>query len=180
MTIKYAILGFLSWCPLTGYDLKKLFTDSEFIYWSGNNNQIYRTLIQLHKEILVTSEIHHQDKYPSRKVYTITEEGLSELRNWVVSSPGPPQIRNPFLIQLAWANQLETDELVALLDKYEYEVHMQMLMCREKERRQINEPARTPREQYLWKQIYVNLISAFENELRWAQDVRKGLLVDQW
>ena len=42
MTIKYAILGLLSWKPFSGYDLKKIFVDSASLYWSGNNNQIYR------------------------------------------------------------------------------------------------------------------------------------------
>ena len=40
MTIKYAMLGFLSWRPLAGYDIKKLMVDSPVLYWSGNNNQI--------------------------------------------------------------------------------------------------------------------------------------------
>ncbi|RPI32756.1 MAG: DUF4180 domain-containing protein, partial [Chloroflexota bacterium] len=42
MDIKFAILGYLSWRPFSGYDLKKLFADSAAFYWSGNNNQIYR------------------------------------------------------------------------------------------------------------------------------------------
>ena len=44
MTLEYAILGLLSWKPFSGYDLKKIFSDSPIYYWSGNNNQIYRTL----------------------------------------------------------------------------------------------------------------------------------------
>ena len=42
MSIHHAILGLLSWKPHTGYDLKKVFEDSAFMHWSGNNNQIYR------------------------------------------------------------------------------------------------------------------------------------------
>ena len=57
MNIRYAILGFLSWKPLSGYDLKKMFVESVFIYWSGNNNQIYKELIQLTREEMVTNEI---------------------------------------------------------------------------------------------------------------------------
>jgi len=175
MNIKYAILGFLSWRSMTGYDLKKLFTDTDFIYWSGNNNQIYRTLVQLRKEEMVTNEVHFQDKYPARKVYTITEAGLSELRKWVTSSPDPPQLRNTFLIQLAWADQLDQDELTSLVDKYEEEIHMHMLMCEEKERRKIDHPSRTPRENYLWKKIHENIIASFQQELRWVRDLKQGL-----
>jgi DNA-binding PadR family transcriptional regulator len=180
MAIKYAILGFLSWRDLSGYDLKRLFEDSIFLYWSGNNNQIYRTLVKLHKEGLVTNEIQHQERGPSRKVYTITEEGRSELREWVLSSPELPQLRNSFLIQLAWADQLKPVELDALLEKYEEEVSMQMLMCREqKQRNQLN-PARTQRESYLWLTIADNWITFYENELAWVQKLREELATSKY
>jgi DNA-binding PadR family transcriptional regulator len=173
MAIKYAILGFLSWRALSGYDLKKMFGDSIFLYWSGNNNQIYRTLVQLHKDGLVTSEIQHQASGPSRKVYTITEAGRSDLRAWVLSTPELPQLRNSFLVQLAWADQLKPDELAALLEKYEHEVHMQLLMCREQRRRNLLNPARTPRETYLWQMISENWITFYEAELAWIRKLQE-------
>ena len=175
MAIKYAILGFLSWRALSGYDLKKMFGDSMFLYWSGNNNQIYRTLVQLAKEGLVTSEIQHQESGPSRKMYTITEKGLFELREWVLSSPELPQLRNSFLIQLAWADQLKSSELDALLGKYEHEVHMQLLMYREQRRRNLLNPARTERETLLWHMISDNWITFYETELAWIQKLREEL-----
>ena len=175
MAIKYAILGFLSWRALSGYDLKKMFGDSLFLYWSGSNNQIYRTLVQLHKEGLVTSEIQHQESGPSKKIYTITEKGLFVLKEWVLSSPELPQLRNPFLIQLAWADQLNSDELDTLLEKYEHEVHMQLLMCREQRRRNQLNPARTERETYLWHKISDNWITFYETELAWVQQLRAEL-----
>ena len=83
MSIKYAILGLLSWKSLSGYDLKKMIADSAALYWSGNNNQIYKTLVQLLDEELVTSEVHYQENLPPRKVYTINEKGQDELKKWV-------------------------------------------------------------------------------------------------
>ena len=35
MMIDHAILGLLSWKPLTGYDVKRVMQDSPFLYWSG-------------------------------------------------------------------------------------------------------------------------------------------------
>ncbi len=66
MTIDYAILGLLSWKPLSGYDLKKLFSDSSILYWSGNNNQIYKALIQLHQDGLVSQETQLQESLPAK------------------------------------------------------------------------------------------------------------------
>ena len=175
MTIKYAILGFLSWRPLTGYDLKKLFAEAMFIYWSGNNNQIYRTLLELHREGLVTSQVEHQEVGPSRKVYTITAAGLTELQQWLVTAPELPQLRNSFLIQLAWADQLPADELDALLDKYEHNVQVQALIYQEEKRRNRLNPARSNRESYLWGMIADNWISFYQNELAWVRKLRRDL-----
>lgn len=175
MAIQYAILGFLSWRALSGYDLKKMFGESLFFHWSGNSNQIYKTLVQLQKQGLVTCEILNQECGPSKKVYTITQKGLVELRTWVMTSPDSPQLRNAFLVQLAWADQLTPAELDALIDTYEHEVHMQMLMCEEQARRNQLTPARTERETYLWHMISDNWIGYYKAELVWIGQLKEGL-----
>lgn len=179
MSIKHAILGLLSWKPSTGYELKKVFEGSSAMYWSGNNNQIYKALVQLSDEGLVTSEIRHQESSPSKKIYTITVEGLSELKEWVLSSPEAPEFKNTFLIQLAWADRLSDEELNGLLSSYENEIKMQLLLQQEKVRRGVNSPNRSPREAFLWDMISENLISSYKNELGWIQKVRKELFENQ-
>jgi DNA-binding PadR family transcriptional regulator len=47
MTINFAVLGILSYQPMSGYDLKKIMQDSVYMHWSGNNNQIYKALLEL-------------------------------------------------------------------------------------------------------------------------------------
>jgi PadR family transcriptional regulator AphA len=176
MDVKYAILGFLSWQPLSGYDLKKMVSGSDGFYWSGNNNQIYTSLVQLLREGLVTHEVQQQERFPARKIYTITDQGLAELRLWVSSSPEAPQIRNSFLAQLAWADRLKPEELDSLLSKYEYEVEMQYLMhCEHSRRKTRINPARTPRESFLWEKISENLVKFYQSELAWVRQIRKDL-----
>jgi len=175
MTIKYAILGLLSWQPLSGYDLKKIFSEQTLFYWSGNNNQIYKTLVQMLQEDLVTHQVQQQEHLPAKKIYSISEKGRTELREWVVSAPEYPEIRNTFLIQLAWADQLSADELDALLAGYENEVDMQIRMEQEKSRRGVSLPRRTPRESYIWDMISENIITSYQNELTWVRKVRRGI-----
>ncbi len=175
MTIEYAILGFLSWQPFTGYDLKKQFADSLTFPWSGNNNQIYRALVHLHEQGWVSKEVQYQEDRPPRKVYTITNKGREALRQWVLTAPELPETRHTFLAQLAWADQLTPAELDGLLEKYEYEVRMRLLMLQEQERRGVDRPARTPREAYLWRMIAEKWIAVHESELRWVQKLRQGL-----
>lgn len=175
MSIKYAVLGILSYNSYTGYDLKKIIQDSPFMHWSGNNNQIYRSLVELLGEGLVTNEVLHQESSPSKKLYTITEEGRVKLKEWILLSPEPPEFKKSFLVQLAWADQLMDDELNDLLMKYEYEINMQILLQQEMIRRGPFLPNRSPREEFIWNMIHKNIISAYENEVKWVDHLRQEL-----
>lgn len=188
MSIDHAILGLLSWRPLTGYDLKQVFAGSVTLPWSGNSNQIYRSLVDLHKRGLVDREVQDQEKGPTRKIYTVTDAGRSELREWLLSAPELPQLRHSFLVQLAWADKLDEAELDGLLARYEEEVHAHLKMLHHREQQQndgladtlrdsyINSAlARTPREAYLWAMILENWIAYYERELYWVRRLRSGL-----
>lgn len=175
MTIQYAILGLLSWQPLSGYDLKKIISDSDIFYWSGNNNQIYNTLVQLHKEGLVSQQVQPQENLPAKKIYSITEKGKSELRAWVLSAPEMPEIRNNFLIQLAWSEVLSDEEMDVLLTRYEEEMNLQVRMLEEKSRRPAFDPARSPRESYIWQMLADNTRITYQCQLDWVRQVRSEL-----
>jgi DNA-binding PadR family transcriptional regulator len=176
MSIEYAILGILSWRSSTGYELKKIFEDSSFMYWTGNNNQIYKALIKMHEKELVISEVIHQDSSPSKKIYTITEEGLKQLEKWVKSSPEAPEIKKTFLIQLAWSDMLSNEEINELFTKYENEIKIQLVMEQEKNRRALHSPGRSTRECLIWDAISENIISTYNNEIIWVQETRKKLI----
>lgn len=175
MSIAHAILGFLSAESLTGYDLKKHFEGSDTLYWSGSNNQIYRSLVQLHKSGLVTQDIEHPVSGPSRKVYTITDKGRAELKEWVCSALELPQLRHPFLVQLAWADQLDAGELDALLGQYEEEIRVKQLMLREQAQRETVFPARTPREAVIRDAITGYWLEFYERELDWIRTLHADL-----
>lgn len=175
MSINYAILGMLSARPLTGYDLKKIIQDSPFMPWSGNNNQIYKALVELLEEGWVTNEIHHQDSAPSKKIYTITDAGREELKAWVLSPPELPEFKNTFLVRLAWADSLGSSELNALLTGYEQEIYLQIAAEEEKLRRGEFSPRRTPREAYLWDQIHGRVLEQYRSELDWIRQLREDL-----
>lgn len=176
MTIQFALLGLLSWKTLSGYELKKLLSSSDLYYWSGNNNQIYTTLLSLLKNNLVTQEIIAQENLPAKKIYTITEKGLTELKNWILSTPEAPNLRSTFLLQLAWADTLKQDELSKLIIKYEEEIQNCLVLQKEKAKRMDDTPNRTNREIYLWKMIALNLANFYENELLWVAQLKKGLV----
>lgn len=175
MSINHAILGMLSFKPLTGYDLKKIMQDSSFMYWSGNNNQIYKALVELLDEGYVTSKVYHQDSSPSKKVYTITDDGLAELKRWTQSVPEAPEIKKLFLVQLAWTEQLSTEAIGALLARYEQEIKGKIFVEQTKRRKEYFSPKRTPREIAIWNLIYENIINSYTSELDWINKVKQTL-----
>ncbi|CDX04745.1 PadR family transcriptional regulator [Desulfitobacterium sp. LBE] len=175
MSIDHAILGILSWQPSTGYELKKIFEESSFMYWSGNNNQIYKALIKMQEKELVTNEVIHQESSPSKKVYTITEEGLKKLKTWVLHSPEVPEIKKTFLVQLAWSDILNDQEINESLSSYENELKLHLALQQEKARRSLHSPNRTSRESLIWEMISENIISTYSHELNWVQETRRKL-----
>ena len=115
MSLKHAILGFLSFQPLSGYDLKKAFDHSVRHFWPANQSQIYRTLAQMTEEGLLEKEVIEREERLDMKIYHISDAGRAELREWL-STPLPEQdSREPFLIQIFFGGQLNDEELLALL-----------------------------------------------------------------
>ncbi len=172
MSIQHAILGLLSWKPHSGYDLKKVFEESAFMHWSGNNNQIYRPLLQLEQEGLATCEVLQPEAGPAKKRYHITDAGRAALSEWVRSAPEPMEIRKTFLIQLCWTDGLTDAEVDHMLKVYEEEVLTQIAMQREKNRRGHAAPNRSRRESRIWEAIHENILSTWQHELAWIRELR--------
>jgi len=175
MSINFVILGYLSWKPMTGYDLKRIIADSETLPWSANNNQIYRGLVQLHEKNWVTRRIESQVGAPDRHVYTINEDGRHALKEWVRGKPDLPQSKKAFLHQLMWGDALDGEELDDLLDAYKEVLADKVFLLRVQADRKPNMPERTTREKYLWDMIYKNWINQYEAEIDWVRKMRRDL-----
>jgi PadR family transcriptional regulator, regulatory protein AphA len=173
MDLRSAILGLLSWKPSSGYDLKRIISDSDIFYWSGNNNQIYKSLIELLQEGLVTYQVQIQESLPAKKIYSITDHGLSELRQSLLEGPEIPELHKSFLIQLAWADLLSDTEILALLEKYADEIANRLRMVQTQTARPGYSPDRSKREKYLWMRIGENIIAAYQTELDWVRQTQQ-------
>jgi PadR family transcriptional regulator, regulatory protein AphA len=175
MDLRCTILGLLSWKSSSGYDLKRIISASEVFYWSGNNNQIYKSLIELEKDGLVTHQVQVQESLPAKKIYSITDQGLAELQGCLVAAPQIPELHKDFLIQLAWAELLSDEDILALLEKYEDEIAVRLRMYQAQAARPGRSPDRSKREKYLWKRIAENFIAAYQTELDWVRQTRQEL-----
>jgi PadR family transcriptional regulator, regulatory protein AphA len=79
----YALLGFLGYSPMTGYDLKQRMDRSTAHFWHAKLSQIYTTLKGLEKDGWVASTLQEQADRPDRRVYTITPLGQREFYAWL-------------------------------------------------------------------------------------------------
>jgi len=114
MSLKHAILGFLSYLPLSGYDLKKAFDNSVQHFWPANQSQIYRTLAELEESDLVKKEVISREERLDMKIYHITAAGRGELHNWLATPLPERDEREPFLIQVYFSGQLSDEETLGL------------------------------------------------------------------
>jgi len=175
MDLRSTILGLLDWQPASGYDLKRIISGSEIFYWSGNNNQIYKSLLELQRAGLVTCQVQEQENLPAKKIYTISEAGRQELQRSLLEEPQLPENHKNFLIQLAWAEQLSDAQVLELMTKYESEIAARLIMHQAQAQRNSRTPARSEREQYLWRRIAENLVQTYQAELDWVQQTRQGI-----
>jgi PadR family transcriptional regulator AphA len=117
MSLEYAILGFLQYRPLSGYDLKKVFDNSVRHFWPADQSQIYRTLARLAEQRYVEQEIVRGLDRPDRKEYRITPAGQEALRTWLTNPLSSQDLRIAELIQVFFAGQLSDQQALALFER---------------------------------------------------------------
>jgi DNA-binding PadR family transcriptional regulator len=117
MSLEHAILGFLNYRPLSGYDLKKIFDTSVSHFWPADQSQIYRTLNKLADKGFAEMEVIAQADRPDRKEYSITPAGQEELQQWLVTPLPFGGHRNAPMIQVFFAGQLSNAEIVEMYQR---------------------------------------------------------------
>lgn len=171
MPLSHAILGFLDYQPMSGYDLKKYFDQSVAHFWSATQSHIYKALETLEAEGLVQSEVIPQEGKPNRKQYNITQAGRAELRRWV-STPLPVEAkREAWLIQVFFAHQLDNQEIVNLFENRIERLRRSLAECQEVEEHidRNSDHGKRKRLQSLWQLTLDYGIHYYENEINWLE-----------
>jgi PadR family transcriptional regulator AphA len=81
MSLRHAVLGLLTWQPMTGYELAGKFDVSLGNAWHASHSQIYPELGKLEDEGMI--EVVARGARTSR-TYGVTDDGRAELRRWLV------------------------------------------------------------------------------------------------
>jgi len=114
---QYVVLGMLNHEPHTGYDLKKRIERQISYFWPEvSYSKIYPTLKKLESEKLALMKEERKGNRPTKKVYSITAKGESELKKWLAK---PIKIKNithgftlfqEFLLKMFFGNNISKEE----------------------------------------------------------------------
>ncbi len=175
MSLNHVVLGLLSNGDLSGYDLKKLIQNSEHLYWSGNNNQVYKALSELLACGYVTNVLQYQEHSPNKKVYSITESGRDAFMKWIQSEIEPMEIKKPFLLRLISMKALSIETIKKLLDVYEVQLDTQLIMTRHNKLEREKSDGKEKLTQIVEMFINKNLMMSYQNEIVWIRAFRKAI-----
>ncbi len=171
MPLSHAILGFLEYAPMSGYDLKKNFDQSVAHFWSATQSHIYKALEELESQGLVTSQVIQQEGKPNRRQYQITDAGRAELRRWV-STPLPMTgPRSAWLIQVFFAHDLANEEIVNLFEKRleALRTYLSQLQSTQKNIDENSKKVGVKRVQSLWQLTLDYGIDNYTSEINWLE-----------
>lgn len=124
MSLKHGLLGYLdSNGPMTGYDLNKIFMSMFGYIWPAQRSQIYHELKSMEKLGWVSSNIIFQTGKPNKKEYTITEEGIDELKKWLLEYNIQDQLRikSVFLMKVFFSGRNELSENINMIQSFKNE-----------------------------------------------------------
>lgn len=125
--LKYALLGFLNYRSMSGYDLERYINASTGNFWHAKLSQIYMALKGMEGEGLVESHIEPGEGRPDRRVYDITGAGRAALTDWLstpITSLEPE--KNTLLLKLFFARQTGKDAILTQL-RLQRDLHRKQL-----------------------------------------------------
>jgi DNA-binding PadR family transcriptional regulator len=177
MSLRSAILGFLTLEPTSGYTLKQRFDGSVGSFWSVTQSQVYRELHALEADGLVSAKTIPGGGKPDRKVYSLTAAGRDALAHWLEEPLEPLFLRHPLLLKLVFSSEVPAKKLDALLAHYAEGV----ASTRADYQARLADPqifslARSPREATIWKLSIEHGLEWCDAELRWTEHARKTLM----
>jgi DNA-binding PadR family transcriptional regulator len=77
------ILGLLMQEPLSGYDIRRIFTQTPMGTFSDSPGAIYPALKRLERDGLVRGRIERSSGLRQRKIFRLTPDGRSVLKRWL-------------------------------------------------------------------------------------------------
>jgi PadR family transcriptional regulator AphA len=126
VSLRHALLGTLKDRPLTGYDLVRRFQGTLGFLWSAPQSQIYPELRRMEAAGLVSATVAPRGARAQKRIYSVTEAGIDELRRWATDFMPLPAQRDPIHLKAAFFDMapLEAvrEQLRAHIAQYQWRI----------------------------------------------------------
>ena len=117
MNVRTVCLAILNFRDATGYEIKKLSTESHYSHFvDASFGSIYPALNKMEAEQLVTQREERDAGKPIRKVYSITERGRDELLAQLGHEPSQDVFKSEFLLIAMCAHLLDRATVTAAIE----------------------------------------------------------------
>lgn len=115
MALRHAVLAALLDEELSGYQLAKAFDMGVANFWHALPQQLYAELAKLEGAGLVTGREVVQDSRPNKRLFQVTDAGLTELERFAATSAKPSFIRDELLVMVQVSDRVDSEEVIAQL-----------------------------------------------------------------
>jgi DNA-binding PadR family transcriptional regulator len=115
-TTEGVVLGLLSECERSGYDLLKRAEGSVAHMWAPAKSQLYAVLPRLVDTGLASRRTVRQSSRPDKQVYRLTRAGREAVRLWLETAP--PKSWDELMLKVFFAELCSRDALLRQLDDY--------------------------------------------------------------
>ena len=126
MSLAYALLVSLIHEPKSGYDLAKQFDGSVGFFWQATHQQIYRELTKLEQQDLISAQAIAQESRPDKKIFSVTDLGLANLKTWLLQSSDLAPVKDEFLVKI-YAGYLISHEAIVKSIQTHRQLHQRQL-----------------------------------------------------
>jgi PadR family transcriptional regulator AphA len=125
---RFAVLGMLSLGEkLSGYDIRKVISESTANFWSESYGNIYPVLKRLLAEgAILVAEDEAQSGNRRRRLYSITADGQSMLKEWLRQPARPVPEDNELLLKLFFSAPMPAADSRALVASFRAHLTTQM------------------------------------------------------
>lgn len=112
-TLSYGLMGLLTTESYTGYELMLKMG----LFWHVNHSSIYPILSELEKECLVNYKLIKQTEKPDKKVYSITDNGIKLVKEWLKCDVKEPKPKDEMHLKFYCINLLDSDDAIRFISK---------------------------------------------------------------
>ncbi|AKU14955.1 PadR family transcriptional regulator [Luteipulveratus mongoliensis] len=117
MALKHAVLAALLTGELSGYQLAKAFDIGVANFWHALPQQLYAELTRLEGEGLISGREVVQETRPTKRLFTVTEDGHAELQRFVDKSAKPSVMRDDLVVMVQAVDGVDPAPVIAQLEE---------------------------------------------------------------